>query len=119
MVRAGVVRYPGEWPHCGFHEIQQTPARYRIVDQAALLDVFRPQSIDKLRRMHLNWVDAELARADSYRRDPRWTESIAVGRKDFVENFRRELGCGAPGRQAIELEHGYQLKDENVLYAPK
>ena len=119
MVRAAIVGYPGDWPHCGFGEIQQPPTRYRIIDQAALLDVFGVRSIEKLRKVHRNWVDAELARTESNRRDSRWTESIAVGRQDFVENFKHELGCKASGRKGIELEDGYQLKEEIVLYAPK
>ena len=118
MVRAGFVQHPGEWPHCGFHEIQRPRTRYRILDQSALLDVFPVRSIDKLRELHLNWIDAELARTDSKGRDPRWTESVAVGQQYFVDRFRRELGSRAPGRKRIELEHGYQLKEANTLYCP-
>lgn len=119
MVRAGTVQHPGAWPHCGFHEIQQTPTKYRIIDQTTLLDVFRVDSIDRLRALHLDWIDAELCRPDSNRRDPRWTESIAVGQGEFVENFKHELGCRAPGRQGIELDGGYQLKELAVLYSSK
>lgn len=28
MVRAGVVRHPGEWPISGYREIQDPPVRY-------------------------------------------------------------------------------------------
>ncbi|MDQ6978694.1 MAG: transposase, partial [Mariprofundaceae bacterium] len=36
MVRARVVSHPTEWSHCGYHEIQTPPERYRIVDQNRL-----------------------------------------------------------------------------------
>ena len=36
MVRAGVVEHPRQWPHGAYHEIQQPPARYRIIDRQAL-----------------------------------------------------------------------------------
>jgi len=39
MVRAGVVRHPQKWRHCGYHEIQQPPTRYRIIDQPSLLEL--------------------------------------------------------------------------------
>ena len=119
MVRAGIVGHPGDWPFCGFHEIQQTPVRYRIVNHTALLDVFGVHSIDKMRQIHSNWIDAELAREELKGRDPRWTESIAVGQQEYVENFKLELGSRAPGRREVELEQGYQLKEENLLYAQK
>ena len=32
MVRAGVVNHPVEWKHCGYHEIQQPPERYAVID---------------------------------------------------------------------------------------
>ena len=40
MVRAGVVRHPCEWPMSGYREIQNPPARYAVIDQSALLDIF-------------------------------------------------------------------------------
>ena len=119
MVRAGIVRHPGDWPHCGFHEIQQAPAKFRIIDQTALLDIFRVESIDRLRALHLNWISVELCRTDAQGRDPRWTESIAVGQGEFVENFKHGLGCRAPGRQVIQLDGGYQLKEAPVPYIRK
>ena len=36
MVRAGVVNHPRYWAEAGYHEIQQPPARYRIIDREAL-----------------------------------------------------------------------------------
>jgi putative transposase len=35
MVRAGAVGHPGEWDVCGFNELQDPPARYRIIDHSA------------------------------------------------------------------------------------
>ena len=119
MVRAGVVDHSRDWPFCGFHEIQQTPVRYRIVNHIALRDVFGVRSIDRMRRIHRNWVDAELAREKPRERDPRWTESIAVGQREYLENFKLELGSRACGRREVKLERGYQLKEEFLLYTQK
>ena len=116
MVRAGIVRHPEQWPHCGYHEIQQPPERCRIVDHEALLELCGLQSIAALRSAHSDWIAAELKRQASQHRDPRWTESIAVGQREFVENIQRRLGCRAAGRKSIELERGYQLKEVAAAY---
>ena len=116
MVRARIVQHPGDWPHCGYHEIQLPRSRYQIIDYSALLDVFPAHSIDELRKTHQDWVDAELLRSESNGRDPRWTESIAVGQSDYVNNIKRELGYRASGRKGVELDHGYQLKEVAELY---
>jgi len=119
MVRAGVVRHPRQWPHCGYHEIQHPANRYRIVDCVTLLEVCGLQSLAELRSMHANWISAELKKDASRQRDPKWTESIAVGQREFVENIRHRLGHRAKGRKSIGLEQGYQLKEAEASYRLK
>jgi putative transposase len=116
MVRAGIVRHPQDWPHCGYHEIQQTPERCRIIDQTTLLETCGFGSIAALRSAHEDWISSELKRDTSKHRDPRWTESIAVGQLEYVELYRHRLGCRAAGRQSFELKQGYQLKEVTPLY---
>jgi len=36
MVRAGVVRHPGDWRQSGYSEIQNPPKRYAIIDTQKL-----------------------------------------------------------------------------------
>jgi putative transposase len=36
MVRAGVVDNPVKWVNSGYHEIQQPPKRYRLIDLPGL-----------------------------------------------------------------------------------
>jgi putative transposase len=36
MVRAGVVDHPVKWMNSGYHEIQQPPKRYRVIDLLGL-----------------------------------------------------------------------------------
>jgi len=44
MVRAGVVSHPSGWRHCGYHEIQQPPSHYRLIDRECLIDPCGMQS---------------------------------------------------------------------------
>ena len=40
---------------------------------------------------------------NGYGREDKWTRSIAVGSKEFVEDVKTELGCLAKGRKASVL----------------
>ena len=46
-----------------------------------------------------------------------WTESIAVGSKDFVESTKGRLGIHAQGRKVSETESAYQLREPQVSYS--
>ena len=40
-----------------------------------------------------------------------WTESIAVGDKEFVMETKAKLGAKAIGRRELENNEGYELKE--------
>ncbi|MEW6079090.1 MAG: transposase [Thermodesulfobacteriota bacterium] len=96
MVRARVVDHPAQWPHCGYHEIINSPRRYRILSR------------DRLKQL-LGLNEAKLT--DSYpcrvresiqggtERTEIWTRSIAVGRSDFVKKVKEDLGSNARHRE--------------------
>ncbi len=45
------------------------------------------------------------------RRDEKWTKSIAVGSKEFVENIKSRLAGLAKGRNIQKAEAAYQLRE--------
>ena len=47
----------------------------------------------------------------SDQRDAKWTESIAVGDKEFVMETKAKLGAKAIGRRELENNEGYELKE--------
>lgn len=116
MVRAGVVRHPQTWPHCGYHEIQKPPKRYRIIDQDSLLALTHLSSHSELRQGHRNWVSDELKRDKAKLRDQRWTQGLAVGQREYIEMVQNELGYRAVGRECVELDEGYELRETSGLY---
>ena len=93
MVRAGVVRHPREWIHSGYHEIQQPPERYRVIDLAALSTLCGFTQIADFQQRHREWVEAAHGKAAAGR-DDRWSESLAVGSKRFVDQVKGELEIG-------------------------
>ena len=52
----------------------------------------------------------------SDQRDAKWTESIAVGDKEFVMETKAKLGAKAIGRKELENNEGYELKEPQNPY---
>ena len=118
MVRAGVVRHPRTWPHCGYHEIQRPPGRYRIIDQTSLSRLCRIHSPSTLPVLHHALVEEALRLDQARMREAKWTQSVAVGQRDFIEQIQAELGSRGYGRACIDLEAGCALQDAPALYVP-
>ncbi len=97
MVRAGVVSHPAEWPHCGYHEIQSPPDRYRIIDRNRLANLCGIRGEEYLRELHLGWTGGELKREPV--RQSKWTDSIAVGSENYIELVKEKLGLAARKKQ--------------------
>jgi len=79
-VRAGVVTRPESWAHSCYHQIQNPPSRYRIIDLAAIAELCGFFSTQELQQTHRHWVSGALAE-DRAVRQALWSESIAVGSK--------------------------------------
>jgi putative transposase len=116
MVRAGATQHPEEWRHCGYHEIQHKPSRYPVIDHTALMDSLGFKSIGSLQTAHKGWVIAAMGRETFDQRDPRWTESIAIGQQSYIDKIKEKLGHRASGRKSIQLDSGYQLKETQTRY---
>jgi putative transposase len=117
MVRAGVVKHPAEWTHCGYREIQVPPERYAIIDLERLASLCGATDVAALQRAHRGWVEDALAQGPSAR-DERWSASVAVGSLAFVDKVRSELGLKALHREVAALDKGYVLREPGGAYAP-
>ena len=79
-----------------------------------LLDI---KSMEELKRSYRDWVEKSVA-AWGGNRESRWTESIAVGSKAFVEKTKAELGIKAIGREVMGTDGVYELREGDVSYNP-
>ena len=70
---------------------------------------------DQLSEYHRNWVE-EVLKNGSNQRDAKWTESIAVGDKEFVMETKAKLGVKAIGCRELENNEGYELKESQNPY---
>ena len=117
MVRAGVVRHPSEWSTGGYGEIQNPPARYSVIDTSTLLELFGFSNNVDLQRACREWVDEALAAAQLMR-DPLWSESLAVGRPEFVDEVKAGLGTRATHRKSTESDGAFVLREPASRYRP-
>ena len=114
MVRTGVVQHPSQWLTCGYHEIQNPPQRFRIIDRPALADALGVQPRE-LSATHAEHIASALA-AGTEARIPEWSTSVAVGGRDFVERVATELGGRARGRVFEPFEAGFILREPSADY---
>ena len=119
MVRAGVVQHPQQWRHSGYHETCLPPARKQRLDLNAVTELLGYSSIEELTREREAAILQSLQKGD-FRRDKKWTESVAVGDKQFVATTKKRLGQAARFRELIRLEDDgdWCLKEPVIAYGP-
>ena len=99
MVRAGVVQHPRQWPWCGFQELSGKRQRYRLVDTERVLELCGGGKIADFVASYQQSIQAGIERQE-FAREPRWTESIAVGGEAFV----KAVGAQTTNRSELEVE---------------
>ncbi len=101
MVRNGVVQHPSAWQHGGYNEIQNPPLRYALINREKLIECCELETDEQLRKRHQRWVE-ESIHDGCNDRQPRWTESIAVGSEGFVQGVLQKLELRVKGRRVRE-----------------
>jgi putative transposase len=117
MVRAGVVRHPSEWDFGGYTEIQNPKQRYSIVNRGELTNLLGIKDEVRMMEVHRQWVDT-LLKNGSNKREAKWSESIAVGDKEFVLETKARLGVKAVGRKISGKNRNYELREPQIPYSP-
>ncbi|MBW2449313.1 MAG: hypothetical protein JRE92_02655 [Deltaproteobacteria bacterium] len=107
-----------EWPHSGYHEIQKPKIRYGLIDFKRLMGLLPIESRDELKQAHHQWIEEELKKSTLVRQS-KWTQSIAVGDKSFVDQIKKRLGIRFKDRKIIEDEDNYHLRDGQTRYGER
>jgi len=115
MVRAGVVHHPSEWAFCGYNEIQEPKRKSVLINYQLLTELLGFNTYDEVKMYHKRWVDDYLENGKNTR-DDKWTMSIAVGNRSFVERVKSLMGVLAIGRKSTEAGDSYQLREPAVPY---
>ena len=110
MVRAGVVEHPTQWEFCGYNEIQNPRKRKGIIDFDRLMGLLGFENYEDLKDAHYKWVESAIQTENSDK-ETKWTQSIAVGSKTYIEKMKKTLGYRAKGRKIIKAEDTFELRE--------
>jgi putative transposase len=98
MVRAGVVNHPAKWSFCGFAEMTTSMTSSPIINKPNLLASAGIDSWGEFIALYHKGVESALT-GKGLTRDDRWTRSIAVGDRSFVEGIKEQLAHRAKFRE--------------------
>jgi putative transposase len=115
MVRAGVVKHPSEWDHCGYNEIQNPKRRNILINYERLAELLGFETYDEARSTHKQWVESCLTNGGN-QQDDKWSRSIAVGSEGFIDNIKSLMRGLALGWKFIETGESHQLRESQVPY---
>ena len=115
MVRAGVVEHPTKWPHGGYNEIQAPRRKNIIIAYERLRELAGFEDYQSFVSAHRKWVQAALEEIDA-KRQSRWTESIAVGGRPFIERIKKAMGAMAKGRCVQPGEGTFKLREAQSVH---
>jgi REP element-mobilizing transposase RayT len=122
LVRAQAIQHPAAWAYGGYTEIQNPKQRYTLINRKKLIELLGMKNDEQLKISHSKWVESTL-KARSNTREAKWTESIAVGDREFVMQTQAKLGEKAIGRKAIGGNDVFELRESqspyNSLFDPK
>jgi len=103
-------------PFCGYNEIQKPRSKNILIDYERLTRLLGFDSYDEVKKYHRRWVENYLGNGKNIR-DEKWTKSIAVGSRGFVDRVKSILGALALGRKRIETGEAYQLREPSIPYS--
>jgi putative transposase len=115
MVRAGVVTHPSMWPFCGYHEIRKPRKKNVLIQYDTLRALLGMNSYKSMRNQYTGWIEDSI-RNREIKRDEKWTNSIAVGSKSFVDKLKSRLIGVAAGRKVKQSGDGYALQEPVTPY---
>ena len=95
--------HPPQWSFSGYNEIQDPKRKNGLIYYEKLRELLAIDSYDLLKKYHKGWVEEYLTNGNNSR-DDKWTESIAVGSKGFIEEVS-EMGDIVP-KQLTNQEIG-------------
>jgi putative transposase len=113
MVRAGVVAHPSEWSFCSYNEIQRPKRKNVLINYQKLTELLGVDTYKEVKIYHKKWVDDYIENGKNTR-DDKWTKSIAVGNKSFVERVKSLMGALAIDGKVLKLK--IRINYENLLF---
>jgi len=108
MVRAGIVRHPREWLHSGYSELYKDKKKYKLIDRSLLAHLTGFKDFDDFWDCYNELLDEALEKR-RINRESCWTESVAVGSLEYVNNIVSRLGVKLRSRAIKEIHKGSHM----------
>jgi putative transposase len=89
--------------------------RYLLIDRPKLMGMLKFESEAALKSTYEEWIREALT-VKTTGRESKWTESVAVGGKDFVERIKDRLGARAGSREVEIEEDDFVLREKKDYY---
>ena len=86
-----------------------------IIAYERLRELAGVEDYESFASAHRMWVQAALEEIDA-KRESRWTESIAVGGRAFIEHIKKAMGAMAKGRCLQPGEGAFELREVQSVY---
>ena len=86
-----------------------------LIDYQRLIPLLQMRDIEELQESCRRRVERHLA-SNNQARESKWTESIAVGNKTFIEATIRRPGIKAKGRKIVGSKRSYELREPAIPY---
>lgn len=109
MVRAGVVSHPEDWEYGGYALIQNVPSRNSLIDYQRLQLLLQLDDLASLQALHRTLVDQAI-KCKSLERDSKWTESVAIGSRTYVEQFDKKCRPKARSLHIVGNGETFELR---------
>jgi len=93
-----------------YNEIQHPRKRKGIIDFDRLMGLLGFENYDDLKDAHYKWIESAI-QTDISDRESRWTQSIAVGSKTFIEKMKNTLGYRARGGKMLSADDTFELRE--------
>ena len=88
---------------------------YRVIDQQTLMELLNNTQYGQWQQHHKDQVEIMLASVH-HNRDPRWSSSIAVGSREYVDSIKVALGISGKYKHTVEKNGTCVLQEPQVLY---
>jgi putative transposase len=86
-----------------------------IIDFDRLMGLLGFENYDDLKDAHYKWVSSAM-QTDNKGKENKWTQSITVGSKTFIEKMKESLGVRAKGRKIICADDTFELREVLTPY---
>ncbi len=95
---------------------REKPDRNKIIERRAKVNaLLQIKNLKELQESLKRWIE-EALESKNHNRQSKWTESISVGNKGFVEATKKRLGIRAKGRKVFRNNGAYELREPAAPY---